>query len=454
MQDDLTLSYKYKGICPEYLKAAKFPGRDLGLAKKKVEKPVREVTKRQLSRRHQEGKRQRIVTTIGIVILAVVLIIIGVGWFATQYRPLRQTVIEVNDTEFDMGYYVKMLEAHSQDESPFLVADHVVEVIRKYETTKQTSEDKLGITVSKDEIKQALGSSGLPSDKVYQDIIAHELLLAKLENSYFEKMVPKTAEHRRILAMFLEGESQAVEVRDRLEQGTGFTELADEFNLDQMLKEQEGDPDWQAEGILDVMSGSQVLGDYVFNAGIGELSQPIYDAKKPKNVGYWIVEVLDRDEDGEEADVQAILLGSEEEAWVIKDMIKDGEEENFADVAKEYSQLRGAWEDAGYLGWITSGTFTPALDEAIFGFNLALSTLSEPIRDDDMVTRGGFWLVKILDKDEARQFNAIDRELLKNKALDDWLIEAMESSENVIRVHLDDQRKGWAITRVLRNAGS
>lgn len=50
------------------------------MAKKRDEKPRREVTKRQLSHWQQQRKKQRIVLSVGAFIIASVLVVIGVGW--------------------------------------------------------------------------------------------------------------------------------------------------------------------------------------------------------------------------------------------------------------------------------------------------------------------------------------------------------------------------------------
>ncbi|GAG36553.1 unnamed protein product, partial [marine sediment metagenome] len=88
------------------------------MAKKKVEKPRREVTRRQLSRWQQQKRRQRIILIVGISIIVAVLAVVGVGvyqgWYVPQYQPLHETVIEVNDTEFDMAYFIEVLE-YSRD---------------------------------------------------------------------------------------------------------------------------------------------------------------------------------------------------------------------------------------------------------------------------------------------------------------------------------------------------
>ena len=87
------------------------------MAKKRLEKPRREVTKRQLSQWQRQQRRQRFILGLGIsIILAVVGIVSAgayFGWYLTEYKPLQEIVIEVNDTRFDMGYYVEALKFHA-----------------------------------------------------------------------------------------------------------------------------------------------------------------------------------------------------------------------------------------------------------------------------------------------------------------------------------------------------
>ena len=88
------------------------------MVKKKIEKPKREVTRRQLSRWQLQKRRQRILLGSGILIICAVIGLIGAGiyhqWYIPEYKPLHQTVITVNDTEFDMDYYIKMIKYYGQ----------------------------------------------------------------------------------------------------------------------------------------------------------------------------------------------------------------------------------------------------------------------------------------------------------------------------------------------------
>jgi len=419
------------------------------LAKKKEKKPPRVVTKRQLSHWQQEKKRHNIILAAGILIITVVLVTVGAGWFVSEFRPMNQTVMSVNDAKFKMNYYVKALEFYSRGQSipnMYLFADEVVRAIQQNELVKQEAESNLGISISNSEVDKELKSRDPPVSKDYRDFVRAQMLITKLRNEYFEQNVPTSAEQRLIMAMFLESENQTGDIRVRLEAGEDFAELAGEFSVDNESKNRKGDFGWQARDVLEVRLGSPAVGEYVFSSEVGVLSQPVYDEEKVKNVGYWLIEVLDRQEDPEGAYIQVMLLGTEKEVREVKVRIEAGEE--FGTLAEELSQLGSAKEDAGYIGLISAGQTTEALDGAIFDNELEIGTLSEPVRDETMVTKGGYWLVQVLDEADDRRIEEADRELLKTKALNDWIQTLMDNPKNDVEIHLDDVKKTWAVERV------
>jgi len=419
------------------------------LAKKKEKKPARVVTRRQLSRWQQEKKRHNIILASGVFIILSVLVTVGAGWYIGEYRPLHQTIIAVNDTKFDMNYYVKALEFYGKGQSiPNIgaLAGEVVRIIQQNELIRQEAEGKLGISISNNAVDKELKRRNPPLSKDYRDFVRVQMLITKLRDEYFEQQVPTSVEQRHIMAMFLENESQANEVRARLEAGEDFAELAGELSLDDLSKDKKGDLDWQARDILAARLETRVLGEHAFSAEVGMLSQPVYDEAKTKGVGYWLIEVLEREEEPEGAYVQVILLGGEEEAKEVRAKLEAGED--FGTLAKELSQLVGAPEEAGYLGLIAPGGTTTALGEAIFDAKLEPGTLSEPVRDETMITKGGYWLVKVLDKVDDRRIEGADRELLKTKLLNDWISAVLDDPENIVESYLDDEKKMWAVERV------
>ena len=420
--------------------------------KRKLEKPKREVTRGQLSRWQKQRRRERIIRRIGIFIIVAVLGLVGVGWYITQYQPLHQTVIKVNDTKFDMNYYIKMLKYYGGGQPSsytYGLADEVVNLIERNELVRQGAME-LGISVSNKEVDKELKDYDPPLSKDYRDVVRTDLLASKLLDEHFEQKVPLFAEQRHIMAMLLESESQATEVRARLEAGEDFGELAGELSLEGLSKERNGDLDWRPKDVLAELLATSIPGDYAFDSEIGVLSQPIYDAEIIKSLGYWLIEVLDRKEESGEAHVQAILLGNKEEAQHIRDKLEASEDfdKDFADFAKKFSQLDASKENGGDLGWLTSGALSPAFDEFVFDPEVELGTLSQPVPDEAARTKGGYWLLRVLDKDDNREISYDDREWLKAVALNEWVTSLWYEPENEIDdSYLDYEKKVWAIDR-------
>ena len=418
------------------------------MTKKRIEKPRREFTKRQLSHWQRQKKRQRIIAISGLSVIAAVIVLVGAGWYISQYKPLHETVIRVNDTEFSMDYYVKTLKFYGEGQSTYYMyslADEAVRIIEQNELARQEAM-RLGISVSNDAVDEQLESRDPPLSRDYRDLVRAEMLITKLRDEHFEQEVPVSGEQRYIMAMFLESESQAQEVRARLKDGEDFTELADELSLDGLSEK--GDLGWQSKDVLTILLGTPILSEHAFSAEVGALSQPIYDEDKAKGIGYWLIEVLEREEDEEEASVQAMILESEEEAWEVRAELEAGED--FATLSEEFSQLAVA-EKGGFLGLVTPGMMTSAFDEAVFDAKLEPGTLSEPVKDEAIITRGGYWLLKVLDKADNRQIEEADRDLLKAKALSDWVSALWDNPENIVESYLDDEKKAWAIERTLKS---
>ena len=420
------------------------------MARKNRVKPQREVTKRQLSRWQQQRNRQRIIFSLGIFIIVAVLAIVGTGWYLNQYQPRHQTVISVNDTKFNMDYYIKMLKFYggSQPILPmYLLVDEVVTIIQRNELIEQGTME-LGISVSDKEVDEELKSHEPPFNDAHRDIVRSQLLINKLQDEYFEQEVPVYAEQRHIMAMFLESERQVAEVRTRIEAGEEFADLAGELSLEDLSKEENGDLGWRPRDVLTILLGTSILEEHIFSSEVGVLSQPIYDEEIIKNVGYWLVRVLEREEKTEQARVAGILLSTEEEAQRVRERLEAGED--FDELVKEFSQHEASKEDGGALGWLDPGEARPAFDEFIFDHELELGVVSEPIFDDVIVTQGGYWLIKVMAIDDNRRIEDSDRDLLKAESLNKWVEALWDDPKNKIEVYLDDEKKAWAIEQATK----
>jgi len=420
------------------------------LAKKKVEKPHREVTKRQLSHWQKQKRRQSIILISGIFIIVAVLVIIGVGvynkWYIADYKPMHQTVIKVNDTEFNMDYYIDMLKLYRESQTSYYIsnlADEVVSYIEQNELIRQGAEE-LGITVSDAAVDDTLNSYNIPLSRHYRDVVRAELLASKVRDEHFEQQVPVSDEQRHVMAMLLESESQAIEVTGKLEAGDDFAELAGELSLEDVSKNKEGDLGWHPKDIFTALLGTSIPDEYIFGCEVGELSQPLPDETITKKVGYWLIKVLARDEESGETHVQAILLGSEEEAQDVIARLEAGED--FTELAKELSRHEESTLVGGDLGWLAPGTMSSVFDEFVFDTESELEKVSEPIRDDTVITKDGYWLIMVVDEEEERLIEDDDRDLLKNKALNEWVLGLWDNAE-IDDSYLDEEKKAWAVER-------
>jgi len=436
--------------------------------KKKVEKPRQELTKRQLSHWKKHQRRQRIIVGLGILVIAAVLVVIGAGvyfgWYVPDVKPLGETVIRVNDTEFDMAYYVDTLKYQVvQLESMGLsidisqmtyLAEGAVTAIQINELVRQEALE-MGFSVSDEELEARVEEelSGYDPSmfkeyrEVIRDLIRSQMLREQLLEGYFDQQVPLSAEQRHVMAIFLESRSQAEEVRERLEAGELFSEITAELCLDSNCKSREGDLGWHPRGILPLMIDSSVLEDSAFSTEVRSLSQPIYEKDKTKNLGYWLIEVEFIDEEVEHAELKVLLLGSEEEALEVRARLEGGED--FAALAAEVSQHEESKGEGGEFVIDAKGLFADAFDEFVFNPETLPGTISQPIKDETVVTAGGYWLVKVVDAAEDRQVTDEDRDILKSDLLNKWTDTLPYNPYNVVESYLDEEKTSWAILRVL-----
>ena len=118
-------------------------------------------------------------------------------------------------------------------------------------------------------------------------------------------------------------------------------------------------------------------------------------------------------------------------------------------MAKELSQHDASKEDGGDLGWLTPGMMSEAFDEFVFNPEIEPETLSEPIRDDTVVTIGGYWLIRVVDKNDYKKIEDEDRDLLKAKALNEWVSALWDNPENKVDSYLDADKMMWAIEKAI-----
>ena len=70
---------------------------------------------------------------------------------------------------------------------------------------------------------------------------------------------------------------------------------------------------------------------------------------------------------------------------------------------------------------VSKGEISPAFDGYVFSPEAQPGTWSQPVSDNTVSTKGGYWLIKVLDKADDRQLESNDRNYLMNKAFNDWV---------------------------------
>jgi parvulin-like peptidyl-prolyl isomerase len=473
--------------------------KECSLPKKKVNQPQREMTRRQLSHWQRENRRQRIILLSGIILIVAILAVVGTGLFMNQYKPYHVTVVKVEDTEYSMDYYINMLtytgiQYGSPNSIPYF-ADSVPDSIAQNQIDVEQAA-KLGITVSDSEVQQYLKDNKLSSEQTRIDAVRAILTVQKMKTDYFPKLVPESAEHRNMQAMFLESQSQANAIEARLDKGENFTDLAAELSLEKTSKENKGDFGWvpNPQDVLEKMknmnedfgwtpigvlsnilnkgNGNTTVGDnslenYVFaaNTSVEGLSS-VEDKVQSKDLGYWLVKVSETRTvtttptptstpsgaltpiTTTEAHVYTMLLSNRQQADDIKAKLDQGGEANdWASLAKANS-LDDKASSGGDRGFISKGKIEDELNKVIFPDDasqvLEANKVSGPLADTTQSTPGGFWLVKMNGTSNQTIVDS-NRTFLAQNMLTGWLQKVWTDNQSKVQILLTDQQKTFAV---------
>jgi foldase protein PrsA len=193
--------------------------------------------------------------------------------------------------------------------------------------------------------------------------------------------------------------------------------------------------------------GNSALKDVPFTLEPGELSQPTFDGTVTKSLGYWVVQVTEKDAT-KGSHVRGILAGSRHDADEIRAKIVAGED--FDTLAKDYSQDSVSAQLGGDLGWTGESGI---INKVVLKLALSLESdaVSQPAADTSVQTRGGFWLVRVINKDENRALDDSTRQTLRNGLFDKWITEKMKNDS--VETLLSEDQKSWAINYVINRRG-
>lgn len=95
--------------------------------------------------------------------------------------------------------------------------------------------------------------------------------------------------------------------------------------------------------------------------------------------------------------VERILLRTEDEARKVAEQLQSGA--TFSTLVKAQSQDTASKDKDGNTGWITRDEVGKAFDEV--AFKLKKTEISQPFFDDSAFVKGGYWIVKVTDKQDT-----------------------------------------------------
>jgi len=427
------------------------------VAKKKREEKPKEYTRRQLSHFQKAQRRQRIIFISGISIIVAIVLIVMLGWYFTEYRPLHRTVVRVADSEFNTSFYIDTLVFYGQqnpDQTLEALDVNIPNAIIENELMRLAAEP-LGIIVDDEQVRETLKDNGQSASDAVVAIARTQQLETRLKDEYFGTTVPEAEDQVHILAMMAESEGLAIEARDKLINGENFSTIVDQYAQNIYSKYNEGDFGWQASSILEQELDSRIPMDWAFGAEPGDISPPLSDNESYKSVGYWLINVVGRPSDNSSS-VQALYLSSNEQALEIKARLEAGE--SLATLADTYSQYTPSKEKHGELGILaradnTTTVVSAPFDAYVFDPATELGKWSDPISDTKFSTLAGYWLVKLVEKEDDRPLSDEDRQYLIDEAYNDWLTDLYLQYNPEIDISGLSGVLTWAIERAKKELG-
>jgi peptidyl-prolyl cis-trans isomerase C len=415
--------------------------------KHRKEKITRTPTKHQLSRWEREKRLSRIIGITTGVIIASVLGIIGYWYYSEQVMPYQQTVIKVNDKSYNMDYFIKTLDIYTKGQSSDITkyyTDVVAQAIPQSQALIEGA-PAAGITVSDEEMAKELEQMNVPGDEASSDMAKTRLIARKYSEMQCLPNLPGPVEQAEVQAMFLETKSMAEDRRQKLLLGENFTNMAAMLSLDTVTQGKKGYIGWVPKGYEDKVLGTlkdSVLKTVPFKLDVKAISDPVYDENMEKPFGYWVLEVLEKDAT-RGVHARGILFSSKDDAENVRTRLVNGE--SWEGLAKQYSQYASK-DKGGDLDWIE-----PGMDKKQLGRIIASQEVKEisPVtRDDSLTTKGGYWIVQVLNKQQRPLADTI-KQTLTDECLGGWMQGLLKKAK--VENLMDQKQKDFAADKVIKS---
>ena len=236
--------------------------------------------------------RRRTALIAAAVVLVVLGLAIGIGYYVIYVVPFQYTIIKVNDVEISIDYFVKRLRGGTAEDI-FTMIESITheELIRQgaprygIEVTDEEVMDELrtaargeNVAISEPEFRTwyraQLNESGL-SEAEFKDLTRTYIMSFRLQQ-YLGERAPSVAEQVHLHYILVPSYEDAQNAVTRLDEGADFAELAAELSLDEESGKLGGDLGWWPLDTLGITYETYYLTppESVFYLGVGEISGP------------------------------------------------------------------------------------------------------------------------------------------------------------------------------------
>jgi parvulin-like peptidyl-prolyl isomerase len=197
-------------------------------------------------------------------------------------------------------------------------------------------------------------------------------------------------------------ETRATEAEAALQKGDPFPLVVANYSDDETWQDQAGDLGW-------ITRGDGTLSAELEEAAFALVEPGDHSAVVEDDAGYHILQLVERDEAGDQVHLQRILILSERRSVAEQALLLVQEGGlTFAEVAQAYSEDEATAPQGGSLDWVErgDGTLSPTVEEAAFA-------LTEPeqisaIIEDEV----GYHIVQLVAQDEENADRAQLRHIL------------------------------------------
>lgn len=224
-------------------------------------------------------------------------------------------------------------------------------------------------------------------------------------------------------------EKKASDIYQKLQAGSDFSQMAISYSNDQAAL-QGGDIGWRKLAQLPELFGNQMM-----NLSAGQVSKPFRSG-----AGFHILKNIEQRGGGaqliEQTHARHILVKTSEimddaqarqKLLDLKARIEKGED--FAKVAREYSEDTGSMLSGGDLGWSAPGMFVPEFEEAMA--NTSIGNISRPFK-----SQFGWHILQVLERRKEDMSDKVKRNqaanVLRSRRFDEefqlWLTQIREEA--------------------------